>query len=92
MLMTDESFILRPIRVLDTAAYFFPGKDYLQRRYGSDSWPIAVAHLARSTGQYSRLGIDTVYYSWKRNRRRKALLGHGPSAGSSSVDSLEETA
>jgi hypothetical protein len=73
MLMTDESFILRPIRVLDTAAYFAPGADFLERRYGEASWAGAAGHMARAAGQYARLGVDTVYYSWRRNQRRKDL-------------------
>jgi hypothetical protein len=78
MLMPDESFILRPIRVLDTTAYFFPGRGFLQRRYGAASWTNAIAHLARATGHYARLGIDTVYYSWRRNRRRRTLEHNTP--------------
>ena len=81
MLMTDESFILRPIRVLDTAAYFVPGSDFLERRYGEASWVSAAGHMARATGQYARLGVDTVYYTWRRNQRRKALAQGAPVAG-----------
>jgi hypothetical protein len=80
MLMTDESFILRPIRALDTIAYFFPGVDYLQRRYGANSWTTRLEHLGRATGQFARLGFDTAYYSLKRSRRRKVLEQSVPEA------------
>jgi hypothetical protein len=80
MLMTDESFILRPIRVLDTAAYFVPGTDFLERRYGGASLAKATGHMARAAGQYARLGADTIYYSWRRNQRRRALARSAPAS------------
>jgi hypothetical protein len=73
MLMTNGAFILRPIRMLDTATYFHPNADYLQRRYGSSSWKTAARHLLRAAAQYARLAIDTVYYTWDRYRRLKSL-------------------
>lgn len=73
LLVTNGAFILRPIRVLDLAGYTFPGRDFLQRRYGSDSLGTAAAHSARAVGQYARLGVDTVYFSWERYRRLRAL-------------------
>ncbi len=88
MLMTDESFILRPIRALDTAAYFVPGSDFLERRYGGASWAHAAGHVARATEQYARLGVDTAYYSWRRNRRRKSLAQSAPAADVPSGDPL----
>ena len=73
LVITNPAFILRPIRVLDTAAYLFPGADFLRRRYGQASPVTAAKHLLRALGQYGRLLIDTVYYTWKRYRRLKAL-------------------
>ena len=67
----NETFILRPIRVLDTTAYFFPDGDYLARRYGRNSRACAVRHLTRATAQYAQLAIDTIYYTWQRNRRKQ---------------------
>jgi hypothetical protein len=73
MLVTNGAFILRPIRVLDLFAYCFPGQDYLRRRYGRSSLVTAATHLLRATGQYARMGVDTVYFTWDRYRRLKAL-------------------
>jgi hypothetical protein len=73
MVVTNGAFILRPIRILDTASYCFPGGDYLERKYGGASWKAAARHLARAVGQFGRLGIDTLYYTWERHRRLKAL-------------------
>jgi hypothetical protein len=73
MLVTNGAFILRPIRVLDLFAYCFPGQDYLRRRYGRSSLVTAATHLLRATGQYARLGVDTLYFTWDRYRRLKAL-------------------
>jgi hypothetical protein len=73
LLMTHGAFILRPIRVLDTVAYFFPGTDYLRRYYGVASWKTAVRQLVRAAGQYGRLGIDTAFYIWVRHRRLRSL-------------------
>ncbi len=86
MLIPDESFIFRPIRILDTAAYFVPGRGYLKRRYGKASWASATGHLARATGQYAQLGIDTAYYSWRRNQRRRALAQNAPPIDLPAVD------
>lgn len=73
LLDTNGAFILRPIRILDTAAYFFPPAAYCQRRYGSASAATGFRHLLKATGQYARLGLDTIYYTWERYRRLKKL-------------------
>jgi hypothetical protein len=73
LVVTNGAFILRPIRILDTVGYMFPPRDYLERRYGRASLPIALAHLWRAIGQYVRLGVDTVCYTWERHRRLRAL-------------------
>lgn len=65
----QESLIFRPIRLLDLARYCVPDADYLQRRYGSSSATVALAHLMRAAGQYGRLALDTAYYSWRRKNR-----------------------
>jgi hypothetical protein len=69
----NGAFILRPIRLLDSGAYCFPGKDFLCRRYGTASSATATKHLLRALGQYGRNGFDTLYYSLERYRRLKAL-------------------
>lgn len=73
LLVTNGAFILRPIRVLDLAGYLFPRRDYLRRRYGSGSLLTAAAHAVRATGQYARLGVDTLYFTWERYRRLKRM-------------------
>jgi hypothetical protein len=73
LLVTNGAFILRPIRLLDLAGYIFPGGEYLRRRYGSDSLWTAGRHVARSLRQYARVGGDTVYFTYERYRRMKAL-------------------
>lgn len=71
--ITNGAFILRPIRILDTAAYVFPDGDYLRRRYGDASPLTAGKHFFRALAEYGRLGVDTVYYTWERYRRLKAM-------------------
>ncbi len=73
LVVTNGAFILRPIRILDTVAYLFPPRDFLQRRYGGASPAVASLHLLRAARQYVRLSVDTVYYTWERYRRLKAL-------------------
>jgi hypothetical protein len=73
MLITNGAFILRPIRLLEIGGYFFPGSDFLQRKYGSRSPITAARHLVRAFGQYARAGVDTLYFSVERYRRLKAL-------------------
>jgi hypothetical protein len=73
LVVTNGAFILRPIRILDLSAYFFPDPDFLRRRYGSGTRAAAAGHFLRALGQYGRLSVDTVYYTWERYRRLKAL-------------------
>jgi hypothetical protein len=73
MLVTNGAFILRPIRLLDLTTYCFPGRNYLQRRYGKASLLTGVGHFIRAIGQYGRVGVDTVYFAWERHRRLKAI-------------------
>lgn len=73
LLVTNGAFILRPIRVIDLAGYVLPERDFLRRRYGRDSLATAVAHAVRAGAQYFRLGVDTIYFTWERYRRLKAM-------------------
>lgn len=73
LLVTNGAFILRPIRILDLASYMLPRRDFLRRRYGRDSLATAVGHAMRAGGQYARLGVDTLYFTWERYRRLKSL-------------------
>jgi hypothetical protein len=73
LVITNGAFILRPIRLLDITAYFLPGDDYLTRRYGAATTANAVQHFLIAGVQYTRVGLDTLYYLWERYRRLKAL-------------------
>lgn len=73
LLATNGAFILRPIRILDTLAYFFPDADFRRRQYGDDSVAVAVRHFFSAAGRYGRLILDTFYYTWERYRRLKRL-------------------
>lgn len=73
MLITNGAFILRPIRLLEIGGYCFPRGEFLERRYGSRSPFTAAAHLVRAIGQYARAGTDTLYFTFERYRRLKAL-------------------
>lgn len=68
-----ESLIFRPVRLLDLFRYCLPGPEYLQRRYGSGSRAWATFHFFRALGQYAGIGVDTLYYTWRRRRRLKRL-------------------
>ncbi len=72
LVITNGAFILRPIRVLDAAAYLWPDDDYLRRRYGDASPATAGKHFLRAVNEYGRLGFDTLYYTRERYRRLKA--------------------
>ena len=73
LLVTNGAFILRPIRLLDLLDYFFPGRDYLQRKYQSSGGITAVSHSFRALIQYGRVGIDTIYFTWERYWRLRRL-------------------
>lgn len=66
LLITNGAFILRPIRLLDLTEYCFPGRDYLQRRYGRSSARTAVWHFVKAMGQYAHISVDTLYFTWER--------------------------
>lgn len=69
----NPAIVFRPIRLLDFAHYLFPGRDYLRRRYGRAGTTTQGWHLLRAIRQYARVGLDTAYYTWQRNRRLATL-------------------
>ncbi|MCI0396830.1 MAG: nucleotidyltransferase family protein [Chloroflexi bacterium] len=69
LLAENTKFVVRPVRLLDFATYAAPGRNYLQRRYGRATAGAAASHLARTLGEYTRLGLDTVAFTWQRRRR-----------------------
>jgi hypothetical protein len=73
LLLTSGTFFLRPIRILDSLPYFFPDRNYLRRRYGSDGTWTRLRHLVRASQEYARLGVDTLYYSVERYLHARTL-------------------
>lgn len=73
LLVTNGAFILRPIRLLETAPYFFASSDFLQRKYGRTGLLTGAGHFARAVGQFARFGWDAVYFAVERFRRLKGI-------------------
>jgi hypothetical protein len=73
MLASNGAFILRPIRMLETAAYFFPHADFLQRKYGTSNIVCRISHLILALRQTLRFGWDTLYFGVERYFRLKRL-------------------
>lgn len=73
MLVTNGAFILRPIRLLETAPYFFASSDFLRRKYGRAGFLTGAGHFARAVGQFARFGWDAVYFAIERYRRLKGI-------------------
>ncbi|HEY3474710.1 MAG TPA: hypothetical protein VGK56_08880, partial [Anaerolineales bacterium] len=66
LLAPNGAFILRPIRILETLAYFLPPADFLQRRYGRADVRARARHLVIAFGQMLRFGWDTFYFGMER--------------------------
>jgi hypothetical protein len=73
MLASNGAFILRPVRLLETASYFFPPTDFLKRRYGKAGAFVRVFHLGKAVLQTLRFGWDTIYFGIDRYLRLKRL-------------------
>ena len=73
MLASNGAFILRPVRLLETASYFFPPKDFFRRRYGKSDPAISVYHLFRSVWQTLVFTWDTFYFGLERYFRLKRM-------------------
>jgi len=73
LLFPNGAFILRPIRILETAPYFFPDDDYLHRKYGRDSIGRRIKHFMQAVGQFARFGWDSLYFAWERFWRLKRI-------------------
>ena len=78
LLVTNGAFILRPIRLIESASYFFPPRDFLERRYGSAHPGTGARHLLSALKGFARFGWDSVYFAWERHQRLKRL-GHSTS-------------
>ena len=73
LLASNGAFILRPIRMLETASYFFPPADFLQRKYGTSNMACRIGHLILALWQTLRFGWDTLYFGVERYFRLKRL-------------------
>ncbi|HEX9839846.1 MAG TPA: hypothetical protein VGA72_10890, partial [Anaerolineales bacterium] len=73
LLAPNGAFILRPIRMVETAAYFFPPADFLQRKYGTSNIACRTGHLMLALWQTIRFGWDTLYFGVERYFRLKRL-------------------
>jgi hypothetical protein len=73
LLAPNGAFILRPVRLLETASYFFPPKDYLKRKYKHSNILIRIGHLLKAIRQTLNFAWDTVYFGMERYFRLKRL-------------------
>ena len=73
MLASNGAFILRPVRLLETASYFFPASDFLTRRYGKATVAIRVYHLLKAFLQTLSFIWDTFYFGLERYFRLKRM-------------------
>ncbi len=73
MLASNGAFILRPVRLLETASYFFPPADFLYRRYGATNMVCRIGHLLIALRQTLRFGWDSIYFGIERYLRLKRL-------------------
>ena len=73
MLASNGAFILRPVRLLETASYFFPPTDFLRRRYHRTNLLVRIYHFVRAFGQTLRFTWDTLYFGMERYFRLKRM-------------------
>ena len=73
ILASNGAFILRPVRLLETASYFFPPKDFLQRRYGASNFLYRLGHSIIALRETLRFSWDTFYFGMERYFRLKRL-------------------
>ena len=73
VLTSNGAFILRPVRLLETASYFFPPEDFLNRRYGKANLPMRIYHLLKAFSQTLSFTWDTFYFGMERYFRLKRM-------------------
>ena len=73
VLASNGAFILRPVRLLETASYFFPPEDFLNRRYGKANLPMRIYHLLKAFSQTLSFSWDTFYFGMERYFRLKRM-------------------
>lgn len=73
MLASNGAFILRPVRLLETASYFFPPTDFLTRRYSTSNLVTRIYHLFKAFLQTLSFSWDTFYFGLERYFRLKRM-------------------
>ncbi len=73
LLASNGAFILRPVRLLETASYFFPPADFLRRRYGRTNIVMRIYHLVKAFWQTILFIWDTFYFGLERYFRLKRM-------------------
>ncbi|MDQ3004801.1 MAG: nucleotidyltransferase family protein [Chloroflexota bacterium] len=73
VLASNGAFILRPVRLLETASYFLPPKDFLYRRYGRSNTGIKMYHLLKAFLQTLSFIWDTFAFGMERYFRLKRM-------------------
>jgi hypothetical protein len=73
ILITNGAFILRPIRLLESAPYFLPPAGFLRRRYGQSGLWCRSGHFLLAVREFAAFGRDSVYYALERHRRLKRI-------------------
>lgn len=69
----NGAFILRPVRLLETASYFFPPGEFLARCYGREGLATRIRHLLLATWHTLRFAWDSFYFGLERYVRLKRL-------------------
>ena len=73
ILASNGAFILRPVRLLETASYFMPPADFLNRRYRKSSIAIRLFHFFKAFWQAVIFIWDTFYFGMERYLRLKRM-------------------
>jgi hypothetical protein len=73
ILASNGAFILRPVRLLETASYFLPPADYLNRRYAKANIALRIFHFCKAVWQTLIFSWDTFYFGMERYFRLKRM-------------------
>lgn len=73
MLASNGAFILRPVRLLETASYFFPPTDFIRRRYRKTNLFVRIYHFLKAFWQTLSFIRDTLYFGMERYFRLKRM-------------------
>ena len=73
VLASNGAFILRPVRLLETASYFFPPADFLQRLYGESNIICRIGHFFIALRNTGRFIWDTFSFGMERYSRLKRM-------------------